>query len=568
MNIVQRLAQYQKLYSEVGSQPCAITAQRLAVILCCSERHVRTLIRYFEQQGWIEWQAFPGRGKQARLRCKVNSDRLKQQFIQQLLRQGATESALRVAHLDANDLQFLLMPHMGGQWQAEAPTLRIPFYRPLTSLSPLGVTGRSERHLTHNIHAGLTRFITDNPYPQADLAHHWTHDDDGLRWDFMLHTGLSWHNGQPITTEHILRILQNLATDSRSRSHFHSVRAISAPHPLCIRFELSQPDYWLPYRLAQMECLLPHPQHPDVGAGPFKIGLFSSRLLRLEKNSYYHLRHPYIKTIECWIDPQSSSREAEEGGRDPARIVIGKPPRNSHVQPIQQQTSLGFCYLAVNLRRQWVRPEQARWLQRFIRQGRIVDRLPVEAGIILPTESLLPGWCLPPLVRPGEETGSLPQRLTLLYPPQPELKLMAFQLKQELEAQGCQLRLLESPPRYAHEKLALADLILGDRLIGDAPEAAMESWLHQDPLWHAILPEPQRLSLYAVLDDIQQQKTDEVRHLALKSAFSDLMQEGSLTPLFNYLYQVSTPNQVNDIKLTAYGWFDFCQAWVPPRSEI
>lgn len=564
MNTVQRLAQYQKLYSEVGDRPCSIIAQRLAEIFCCSERHVRTIIRHFEQQRWIDWQSSPGRGKQAQLRCLVDPENLKQQLIQQMLRQGSAQSALRLAHLGTEDLQQFLMPHMGGQWQSESPTLRIPFYRELTSLHPLSIRGRAEKHLSHNIYAGLTRFVTDNPCPQPDLAHHWTHSENGLRWDFMLHTGLSWHNGQPITTEQILQVLQNLASDARSQSHFHSVSRISAPHPLCIRFELHRPDYWLPWRLAKMQCLLPHPRYPDIGAGPFRLSLFTSRLLRLEKHPYYHLRHPYLKTIECWIDPQQSDDETEGKQGEMAHILIGKLPHYFSMQPLQRQTSRGFCYLAVNLRRKWMRTEQARQLQGFIHHSGICTRLPVEKGIISPTQSLLPGWSVPHVENTRME---LPQRLTLLYPPQPELKVMAFQLKQELDAYGCRLRLMERQPGQIQAQLEQADLMLGDRLIGNAPEATLESWLRQDPMWPAFLNEQDRAFLYSTLDKVQQEPECHTRNQLLKTPYLRLMEQGYLTPLFNYHYQVSTPNRVNDIKLTAYGWFDFCQAWVPPEIE-
>jgi MarR-like DNA-binding transcriptional regulator SgrR of sgrS sRNA len=42
------------------------------------------------------------------------------------------------------------------------------------------------------------------------------------------------------------------------------------------------------------------------------------------------------------------------------------------------------------------------------------------------------------------------------------------------------------------------------------------------------------------------------------------MKRGIITPLFNYQYQVSAPPRVNGVQLTAWGWFDFCQAWIPP----
>lgn len=565
MITVHRLAQYQRLYREVGDELCQINATKLAEIFNCSERHVRTLIRHFEQQGWVTWQAQSGRGKRAQLVCKIHPDTLKQQRITQMLRQGHGQSVMRLAQLKIADLENFLAPYMGGQWQAEAPTLRIPFYRSLKELYPLDVQGRAEKHLVQNIYAGLTRFTQGKPCPQPDLAHHWSHSRDGLCWDFMLRTGLHWHNGQPVSTQQIHQVLTRIMQDPRSRSHFSDVAEISVPHPLCIRFRLRRLDYWLPYRLAEIQCLIPHPAQPDIGAGPFKLVAFRQQLIRLEQHAYYHLAHPYLKVIEYWIDSSRTQEEPTPQGKESARILIGKQPRYYPEQPIQSQTSLGFCFMAVNLQRKWVTAEQAQALQRFIYQSGIISRLPIEHGIITLCHTLLPGWYIP--IQQENDAVKLPQRITLLYPPQPELKIMANQLRQELALRGCKVHCIEaSVPQPV--QLENADLILGDRLIGDVPEATLESWLRQDPLWKAILTPEHEKALYGLQWQAQQSPERACRISLLKEAYQQLMQKGYLTPMFNYQYQVSTPSKVNDVKLTAYGWFDFCQAWVPPESTL
>ncbi len=100
-------------------------------------------------------------------------------------------------------------PHLGGQWQAGSPTLRIPYYRTLEALDPLTLTGRAEQHLVSTLHAGLTRLMTGNPEPQPDLAHHWQISDRGLRWRFFLRSQLRWHNGEPLTGHQLLQTLEN-----------------------------------------------------------------------------------------------------------------------------------------------------------------------------------------------------------------------------------------------------------------------------------------------------------------------------------------------------------------------
>lgn len=43
---------------------------------------------------------------------------------------------LELAQLAPGELRTLLQPFMGGQWQNDTPTLRIPYYRPLEPLQP------------------------------------------------------------------------------------------------------------------------------------------------------------------------------------------------------------------------------------------------------------------------------------------------------------------------------------------------------------------------------------------------------------------------------------------------
>ncbi|HFT7669222.1 TPA: SgrR family transcriptional regulator, partial [Serratia marcescens] len=140
MRLVHRLSQYQRLYHQLGSAPVAVTIGELAAMFYCSERHARTLVQQLQDQGWLSWHSQPGRGKRARLHCLKTPDELRAQLLQQLLQQGNHQGALEMAQLDPQHLQDLLSPHLGGQWQAGSPTLRIPYYRTLEALDPLTLT--------------------------------------------------------------------------------------------------------------------------------------------------------------------------------------------------------------------------------------------------------------------------------------------------------------------------------------------------------------------------------------------------------------------------------------------
>jgi len=563
MRLQNRLNQYQRLYVKVGNQPSALTVADLAGIFCCSERHTRTLLTQFQHAGWISWQSQAGRGKRASIHCLTSPESLRESYLQQLLKNGDHSAALQLSEMDPKHLNALLAPHLGGQWQADAPTLRIPYYRSMQPLDPQTLTGRAEQHLAHTLHAGLTRFITGEPLPQPDLAHHWQISNNGKTWRFFLRSQLYWHNGEPVTAGQLCSRFEALRQSPRSRHSLATVAQLSQPHALCLQFDLHAPDYWLAHRLADLNCLLAHPDDALCGAGPFRLASFAPELVRLEQHAYYHLQHPFLAAIEFWITPQLFAQKDNVSCQHPVRIMLGEQDEIADVKPVKRSTSLGFCYIAANLRRGLLSSEQAQKIIMIIQRSGLLNRLPIDHDLVKPSKEMLPGWQIPDHDVPQVV---LPAKLTLVFHPPVELEFVAEALKSRLAAEGCKLEILYHPGRLWDDEasLATADLLLGDRLIGEAPEATLETWLRQDPLWSGILSDDDILKQQEQLLSVQQIPLANKRADELRDHFYHLMQRGIITPLFNYQYQVSAPPRVNGVQLTAWGWFDFCQAWIPP----
>lgn len=563
MRLVHRLSQYQRLYQQLGSTPVSLTVAELAAMFYCSERHARTLVQQLHQQGWLSWHSQAGRGKRAQLQCLKTPDELRATHLQRLLQQGDHQGALEMAQLAPQHLQELLNPHLGGQWQEGSPTLRIPYYRTLEKLDPLTLSGRAEQHLVATLYAGLTRFNTGSPQPQPDLAHHWQVSDDGLHWQFFLRSQLRWHNGEPLTGQQLLQTLNKLHRHPRSQPLLSSVNTISLPHALCIQFDLHTPDYWLAHRLAELPCLLTHPEYPELGAGPFKLALNDPQMVRLEQHPYYHLQHPYLQSIEYWITPEILTNGNDASCQHPVRITIGQQEELAQARPVQRSMSLGWCYLAINQRRGGLSEAQGQKLLMLIQRSGLLANLPIPNSVITPSREMLPGWTIP---QHQVAEIMLPAKLTLLYRPPVELETLTLALQQLLSEQGCTLEVHYSSDKrwQSAEQLAQADLLLADNLIGEAPEATLESWLRRDVLWQGILTEESWQHQQQVLRHIQQFPEQQQRYDRLKTYYQQLMSAAILTPLFHYQYQVSAPPRIQGVTLTAHGWFDFCQAWLPP----
>ncbi|RWR00679.1 peptide ABC transporter substrate-binding protein [[Pantoea] beijingensis] len=565
MRQLNRINQFARLWQYSRGMPQETSVAELATCCFCSERHMRTLLRQWQDDGWLDWQAQSGRSKRGTLTFLQAPDRLRSELLQQQLDRGHSQHAVQLAQLDPEQLSQLLQPFMGGQWLNDTPTLRIPYYRPLETLRPLTMHGRAEQHLARHIFSGLTRFEGNRVV--ADLAHHWVSNESETEWFFFLRPQLRWHHGEPVSVHQLQTRLQAMLTSQPGRELFASVKNVSLAHALCLRFELYFPDCWLAHRLATVLALLPHPADDDVGTGPYRLVHFSPTLIRIESHNGYHLAHPLMQAIEYWITPQLFDRTLGTRCRHPVQIAVGAYNELSLLRPVSKSISLGFCYLAVQQRKRLSR-EQAKKLMRLIHQSGIIAHLTVDIGLITPSNEMLPGWTLPDWH--SDADVALPANLSLHYHLPSELHAMARKLQELLADHGCQLEIAfyDAKSWENYDALDDADLIMGDRLIGEAPEFTLESWLHLDPLWPTILPEMHYADLLQTLREIQIRKEEAARVDGLKQTFQRLMEDAIIMPLFNYHYQVSAPPGVEGIQLNAWGWFDFTRAWLPPPVHI
>ena len=132
--------------------------------------------------------------------------------------------------------------------------------------------------------------------------------------------------------------------------------------------------------------------------------------------------------------------------------------------------SLGFCYLTLRKSAR-LNTQQARRLVNIIHRSSLLQTLDVDENLITPSNALLPGWTIPQWDELDDVP--LPEKLTLAYHLPVELHAMAEQLRQALARLGCELTLIFHNAKNwdGDHPLAQADLMMGDRLIGEAPES-------------------------------------------------------------------------------------------------
>ena len=77
--------------------------------------------------------------------------------------------------------------------------------------------------------------------------------------------------------------------------------------------KLNQPDWHLPRLLARAEASVFDPSSPTdrlIGSGAFSLDIFSSKMLRLSRNSAYSQSTPILNRVELWVYPEWAQSKA------------------------------------------------------------------------------------------------------------------------------------------------------------------------------------------------------------------------------------------------------------------
>ena len=186
------------------------------------------------------------------------------------------------------------------------------------------------------IFAGLTAHDAENNIA-AGLAEEWSFDEETLTWTFKLREGLTFHDGEPLTSADVkftLEAILNPDNMSEIVSNYKDIEEITCPDDLTAEIRLSQvnvafPDYMtigiLPEHLLAGEDLTTSTfnQNP-IGAGPYRMTAWDmGQSITMEKFNGYYGGEPNIDRIIFRIVPDTDARamQLEAGEIDMAQIT-------------------------------------------------------------------------------------------------------------------------------------------------------------------------------------------------------------------------------------------------------
>jgi peptide/nickel transport system substrate-binding protein len=157
---------------------------------------------------------------------------------------------------------------------------------------------------------GLTAHDADNNVVPG-LASAWEWDDAALTYTFTLRDGLTFHDGQPLTSADVkftFELIQDEANGSENASNYEDITSIETPDDKTVMFTLSAPNAAMPEYLTMgilPKHLLEGKNIPEdefnqnpVGAGPYKLSDWDmGQSITMEKFDAFCLGTPKIDRI-------------------------------------------------------------------------------------------------------------------------------------------------------------------------------------------------------------------------------------------------------------------------------
>ncbi|MFB9159076.1 SgrR family transcriptional regulator [Chromobacterium violaceum] len=358
------LQQYSRLRQGFSGQDGEASLQQLADLLCCTRRHMRSLLSQMQRLGWLEWSARSGRGSRSGLRFLRGMAELQRQQAEQLLEQGRVEQAVELLGDDPRQLAPLLLSRLGHHWSQDRQVLGVPYYRPMPNLMPGTPLRRSERHLVSQIFNGLTRLNEEKGEVEGDLAHRWEQHSE-REWHFHLRPRVRWHDGRELSLDDIASTLERLRTQPLF-SHLAGVRRLS---PRCVAVLLSEPDPWLPRLLADPAALIlpadrdarPGFASLPVGTGPYRVAINDSHRLSLQAFDDYFGHRALLDQVDIWMVPKLGDQlELDVQGACDLTVEINPRPA---LEQTEMSLEAGVYFLLCDNRSPAMRDDAVRqWL--------------------------------------------------------------------------------------------------------------------------------------------------------------------------------------------------------------
>lgn len=287
-------------------------------------------------------------------------------------------------------------------------TLRIAVVTEPTSLDPITTNNIPSRLVFMQIHDGLVAYGQDLSIQPA-LAESWEISEDGLVYTFTIREGITFHNGDPLTSAdaaYAIRTSQSPELQSQWLGILSGVLSLETPDDRTLVVRLEEPDasfldqivyLGIPNSVVHASVGTDAYAINPVGTGPFKfVSWTRGERVVLEANPDYWVAAPNLDRVEFRAIPERAvaAIELEAGGAHIAQQLAAEDlirlTEHDGIT-VESVPTLSYYYVAINNESgPLADPQVRRALQYAIPMDQFVDTIFQGVGAIRAYSSFAP----------------------------------------------------------------------------------------------------------------------------------------------------------------------------------
>ena len=329
---------------------------QLAKLLCCSDRHVKTIVAYLDEEQLIKWHTKQGRGKKPKITVQYSSEEVILLKAKHLVEKGhyqkGFECAQSLGTISQHKFQQWFEKTLGlveDKHDNSIDRLRYPYYETRLILDPLYIMSRHDAHIVQQVFDKLVEYdsATDRLLPK--IAFHWE-SKNGDKWVFYLRKGVKFHNGRELISEDVKNTFERFPENNPI---IKNIKQIEIPSTYLVVFHLNEVTYLFPnslgnhkFSIVPLEEIIGKEEFfkvQPIGTGPFVLARHDKEMVRLDVFNQYYGTRPWLDRVEIIKTPATF----HDSKKHP--LLLQSPDDSWSEKTVSEE---GSDYISINCRKE------------------------------------------------------------------------------------------------------------------------------------------------------------------------------------------------------------------------